>query len=439
MINYDVVIIGGGIAGHTAGIRCLQHGLKVALVSYGQSALHFSSGSIDLLAKLPSGQHVDFPLIAIEELSTASNHPYSKVGRSVVEDSLIWFAAQLTEQGLPMSHQADMSNHQRITPLGTLKSTWLSQPYIHQFKHSFPYQRIVVASLADYRDFHPQLLIDNLRQHDAFTDVTIDSIQIPITLPTSSIPHSNEKRSIDFARLLKQPEQWQQLCDSLSRNASSKDLVIMPAIMGNGDGLKLMNRLHEETGLHIHELPTMPPSLLGIRIEEALSQRFLALGGVLLKGDKVVNGKFNHQKLTHIHTKNLGDIAIKADHFVLATGSYFSRGIQAEQDKIIEPIFNLDITAANQRAQWRNETLLSGQSGQAQPFISFGVLTDSQLRPSIKQHTVNNLYCCGSILADYDPIQEGSGGGVAIATAYHTANQIIANHNVKHSNVECVV
>jgi glycerol-3-phosphate dehydrogenase subunit B len=435
MINYDVAVIGGGIAGYTAAIRCLQNGLNVVLASYGQSALHFSSGSIDLLARLPSGERVDFPFAGIDTLSNTSHHPYAKVGRTGVEESLHWFAQQLTDQGLPMTHQADMSNHQRITPLGTLKTTWLSQPYIHQFKHTLPYKRIIVASLAEYRDFHPQLLIDNLRQHSPFAEIPIESIQIPLTLPASTLGHSNEKRSIDFARILKHPQQWQQLCDSLAHNATEQDLVIIPAIMGNGDGLALMNKLQKETGLNLHELPTMPPSLLGIRIEEALIQRFQSLGGVLLKGDKVVGGTISHGKLHHLFSKNLGDIPIKAESVVLATGSYFSHGLVAQQNKMIEPVFNLDMTAPSQRGEWRNETLFSGQ---AQPFMSFGVMTDQHFRPSIDHQTIDNLYCSGSILSDYDPIYEGSGGGVAIATAYYIADQIIAHHHMTTTNVECI-
>ncbi|NMV12654.1 FAD-binding protein, partial [Vibrio parahaemolyticus] len=126
----------------------------------------------------------------------------------------------------------------------------------------------------------------------------------------------NELRSIDIARLLKHDAAWTALCDGLMRAANRNDLVIMPAIMGNGDGLTLLTKLRDTTQLQFHEVPTMPPSLLGIRIEEALSRTFLLLGGIHLKGDKVVNGTFDGERLVSLQTQNLRDMAISADNYI---------------------------------------------------------------------------------------------------------------------------
>ena len=37
-----------------------------------------------------------------------------------------------------------------------------------------------------------------------------------------------------------------------------------------------------------------------------------------------------------------------------------------------------------------------------------------------------NLYGAGSVLAHYDPIKEGSGSGVAVATGWQAAGHILA-------------
>lgn len=423
MMHYDVAVIGGGIAGYTAAIRSLQAGKKTVLINQGQSALHFSSGSIDVLAKLPDGSAVTHPFDALDALQQqAPSHPYNTVGRSTLQKGLEWFRQTLATANVPLSHQDDLANHGRITPLGTLKATWLSQPFVYQHRQEVSFERIVVVSIDGYRDFQPQMLKDNLHQHPDFQGVPIHTVTLSIPGFDGYRRNPNELRSIDIARLLKHDAAWTALCDGLMRAANRNDLVIMPAIMGNGDGLALLTKLRDTTQLQFHEVPTMPPSLLGIRIEEALSRTFLLLGGIHLKGDKVVNGTFDGERLVSLQTQNLRDMAISADNYIMATGSYFSQGLHAEQHAIQEPIFGLQVTHKPARVDWRNPAFFADRS---HPFMAFGVETNAQLNPQRSGVTIKNLYCCGSMLSGYDPVFEGCGGGVAIGTAYHAIMQCL--------------
>ncbi|HGS4801218.1 glycerol-3-phosphate dehydrogenase subunit GlpB [Vibrio cholerae] len=426
MMHYDVAVIGGGIAGYSAALRALQAGKKVVLINQGQSALHFSSGSIDVLGRLPDGSVVNQPFDALSALQQqAPEHPYSKVGRKNSEKGLMWFKRTLDSAHVPLHHEPDGANHWRITPLGTLKNTWLSQLFVYPYRGNADFSRIVIVAIDGYRDFQPAMLRDNLAQRPELANTPMLTVNVSIPGFEGFRRNPNELRSIDIARLLRQESAWNALCDQLMRVARADDLVIMPAIMGNGDGLHLMSKLQQVTQLRFHEVPTMPPSLLGIRIEEALHRSFIQGGGVQLKGDKVIGGDFAGSRLTAIHTQNLRDFPISAEHYVIATGSYFSQGLQASQHAIQEPIFALDVQQNPDRAQWRHTQFIAAQS---HPFMTFGVTTDANLHPSHQGKTIDNLWCCGAMLSGYDPVFEGCGGGVAIATAYHAVEQILATY-----------
>ena len=59
--------------------------------------------------------------------------------------------------------------------------------------------------------------------------------------------------------------------------------------------------------------------------------------------------------------------------------------------------------------------------------MGFGVKTDDKLRVLRGGKPLVNLYGAGSVLAHYDPIKEGSGSGVAVATGWQAAGHILSS------------
>ena len=165
-MKFDTIVIGGGMAGLSAALRLAEAGQKTLLMASGQSALHFSSGSVDLL------ESEDDPRAALPAFMAAHpDHPYSKVGLTNIEASLTDLQHHCHEQGLPLFRQE--RNHQRLTPIGTLKSTWLSPETCACVTEAPAPKALLLATLEGFRDFHPALAAANLATHARFAHCRI--------------------------------------------------------------------------------------------------------------------------------------------------------------------------------------------------------------------------------------------------------------------------
>ncbi|WP_429175399.1 glycerol-3-phosphate dehydrogenase subunit GlpB [Aeromonas salmonicida] len=422
-MKFDSIVIGGGMAGLSAALRLAEAGQKTLLMASGQSALHFSSGSIDLLES-EGDPRAALPAFMAEH----PDHPYSKVGLTNIEASLADLQRHCHEQGLPLFRQE--TNHQRLTPIGTLKSTWLS-PHTCACQTDAPApDAILLATLEGFRDFHPALAAANLATHPRFAHCRImtGEIRLPQLAEFSRNPH--EFRSADIARLFDkqkgdQPDLLADLAREICRMVHESSNpgcrhVVLPACLSLGLVGPRLAELEKRTGCTIKEVATMPPSLIGMRMQEALKRRFQALGGTFLTSERVLGARYEGDKVLGVHSQNGDDQLFEADHFVLASGSFFSRGLESRLRGIREPIFDADVLSLEERDAWAGRRLFDHH-----PFMGFGVKTDYKLRVMRGGKPLTNLYGAGSVLAHYDPIREGSGSGVAVATGWQAAGHIL--------------
>ncbi|WP_159567070.1 glycerol-3-phosphate dehydrogenase subunit GlpB [Budvicia diplopodorum] len=421
-MKFDIAIIGGGLAGLTCGIRLAERGKRCAIISAGQSALHFSSGSLDFLSYLPDGSVVKHPLNVLDDLARQSpQHPYALLGADCVSQMAEQAERLLINCGLSFTGNVS-ENHMRMTPLGTLRATWLSPTEVptSAIDKPLPWKRIAIIGIEGFLDFQPQLAAGSLA--DKGIEVMTDYLHVPALDRLRNNP--SEFRATNISRVLDLVENTELLAEELARLAQDVEAVILPACVGldNPDAVALLRR---RVGKPIMLVPTLPPSLLGIRMHQSLRRRFQQLGGQFMPGDAVLRADLDGDKVKKLYTRNHTDIPVTAEHVVLASGSFFSNGLVADFDRTYEPVFGLDMITESQRADWTKDNMFS-----AQPYLRFGVKTDNQLHGMIDGKPVTNLFAIGAVLGGYDPLQQGCGAGVSLVSAQYVAEQILATSEV---------
>ena len=306
-MRYDCIIIGGGIAGLTCGIKCAGEGLRCAIISSGMSALHFSSGSIDLLGSHTGQDVVKEPYVELDRfIKENPTHPYAKCGGDTIRNAFSFFQAEANSQGLELCCNKE-KNHFHVTPAGTLKTTFLSQQSVFNKKIRdafFKKPKIAVINIDGFRDFYPAVGRANLKKNRLFKDceVITGSISLPGLKSNPKNPH--EFRSIDICRIIESYADLTKIAERISSAAGDADIVGIPAFLGLNNYHTIIRRLREETGYIIYEIPTLPPSILGMRLDNALKNRYAELGGVFIAGDRAVGGKITDGVLEYIRTEN---------------------------------------------------------------------------------------------------------------------------------------
>ena len=417
-MKFDTIIIGGGLSGLISGIYLSQRGQRCVIISSGQSALHFSSGSFDLLNNLPDGTSVQKPLDAISELvKQAPTHPYAKLGETKFKE----LAQQAEEffKNAGISTQGDHEeNHYRVTPMGTLKPTWLTLKnlLISENEKCLPIQHPGIFNITGFLDFYTRFIADEFLKMGA--KCSIHSINFPALENLRKNP--TEMRSVNIARVFDKQENIKELARILKAESGNCDSIILPAITGlNREDV--VDYLRKEINKPIYLLPTLPPSVPGIHTQQKLRSVFQQNGGVFMLGDNVLRADIKGNRISQIYSFNHGDIPFVGQNFILATGSYFSQGLIASTEKIYEPIFDLDVTFTPNRTQWYNSDVFD-----TQPYQSFGIKTDSTFRCTREGKLFENLYAAGAILEGFNPLKEGCGAGVSILSAMYIAEQILS-------------
>ena len=411
-MKFNTIIIGGGLSGLTAGLALQKAGQRVAIVSKGQSTLHFNSGSFSLLGYDADGAPVQHPLDAIATLP--ATHPYSKCAN--VEALAQEAQALLEESGISLTGDAT-ANHYRITPMGVMKPAWLTLSHhaTSEQATALPWKKIALLNAIGFLDFPTKFIAAGLRKAGA--EVDVKAFTLPELEKQRQSP--SEMRATNIAKVLSTAGVVARMAQAINAQiqGESYDAVLLPAVLQNPD---LVAQLKAQVNAPVHFIATLPPSVAGVSVQTLLRQRFIAAGGVHLTGDKATSGIIESGTLKSITTENLVDTRLEADHFILATGSFMSGGLDSNYESVSETVFGLDVDALQAPAERVKFNIF-----EAQPYMEFGVSTTEQLQVKKGGQVITNCYAVGSVLSGANRVKQASGTGISMLTALQVVKHIL--------------
>ncbi len=417
MKKYDTVIIGAGLAGMSLACQLARANQKVLVVAKGLGALLLSSGAIDVLGFDPpdSLEPVKNPLGQLDAfLAHRPDHPYRFVGRATLEAGLKTFL-QLVNNGAAEYQGSPGKNWLLPSAAGAVHPTCLAPTSLVNGDLSQG-GRMFIVGFKELRDFYPNLISQNLNAQNLGVEsaALIIDAPAPVTGKVNITP-------IEMARAFEDGNFRHRLVNTLKGKIEKYDRVGFPAVLGLARHTEVLDDLERLLGKRVFEISTLPPSVPGRRLFDALKQTYLQANGTLIVGPEVTDGTIENGRVTQIRFESVNSYkAVRADNFVLATGGTFGGGIETGLGgKVWEPIFGLPVVAETDRHKWYAPEFITPAG---QPITYAGVKVNQNLTPA--DSPAENLYIAGATIVGSNWISGRTGNGVAIATAAMIAKQI---------------
>ena len=316
-ISHDVVIIGGGMSGLMASLYLAGKGFKIALISRGDPVCCLSTGCVDVLS---AGTHSSDPLKLFDNLP--GNHPYRLVGKKGVEEAVKTFKEIMASTRVPYAGSA-RSNREILTPIGTFKTTCLV-PVTMAAAEGCRDGYTHVISFKGIKDFYPSYITSRLKN----TGFSLYDAGVASTL--------------SIAAMFEEKVFLEEFISWLEGLQIPPGKIAIPAVLGLNNPGRIMEEIAVRTGSQVFEIPTLPPSIPGLRLFRALKGAVQDRGGDLYWGKEIGSVECSRNQVEAVTLSTSGRSSrVQGRAFILSTGSFVSGGLFARMDSLSEPVFNI--------------------------------------------------------------------------------------------------
>jgi glycerol-3-phosphate dehydrogenase len=414
----DVLVIGAGFAGLTAAWRAASQGMKVKVVSKGLGSTHWGAGCIDVLGSYPTKHPLlnDTPLSGIKHLiKSYPDHPYACIGLENITASIQVFSELCERAGYAM--QGSLENNWLLpTSVGAFRPTCLIPETMiaGDWKHEGP---TVIVGFEDYLDFYPHFIAANLNAQGQYARA--------IKLRLESLLNNRTVNNMRLARLFDRAEFRRDVASNLKARLGDAHRVGFPAVLGLEKSREAHRDLESLLEAQVFEIPTLPPSIPGIRLNNILIKAIQEAGGRVEVGLEAIKVDHKDGHVEAVYTEAASRlIHHQAACFILATGGILGGGIQTTQNgNVFEPIFRIPVQPKLDRNDWFRRDFLSAKG---HPIYQSGVRVDDRFQPTDSKGKMlyENVYVVGNQIAHSQALRERSHEGIAIASGYAVGENI---------------
>jgi glycerol-3-phosphate dehydrogenase subunit B len=281
--------------------------------------------------------------------------------------------------------------------------------------------RVLAVGPAGYRDFHPELVARALPEAAARLGLELTCRALTVELAVSGRRHLD---GMELARRFEDAAFRRGFADAVRRHLDGATLLAVPAVLGLTRAPEVAADLSVALGVPVVELPGLPPSVPGVRLELALTAALRRAGGAVQVGPAARIGA-GAGPVESVELAGPGHpLRVPAGRVVLATGGLASGGLEVTIDgEIVETVAGLPVV--------RDPGALHGTAflepgGHAAHRA--GVRVDAAMRPVGEDGEAlrPNLFAVGGLLAAADRAVERSADGICCATGWRAGQEAAA-------------
>ena len=411
-VETDLFIVGAGMAGMSAAAYAANRNIKT-VVAGAAGGFEYASGLLDLwglsltqkrkITKKPWDMHAMLG-------DCRPDHPLAKLDKKQISKGFSELLSTLEKHGLAHTGYTAL-NHTVLTPFGTLHPTFRLPMGLKANAETFKRKpRCLVLDFKGLREFSARFFCEMLKHK--WTGLEPACIRFPGTRLRSEV------FTPFLARSMETPGTQKYFIQKVKPLLKGKQGLGVPAMLGVQSSETIRQHLEDKLGVPVFEIPTSPVSVPGSRLKEALTRALEDTSVIRLFNQRVTRVlKASDNGFECLLGTGQIQTRVRSKAVILATGRFLSRGLITAQDRIKEPLFDLDVFQPGHRRDWHDKEYFSPDGHRIN---QAGLETDLLFRPINPDRGVvyKNMFAAGSILAHQDWVRTKSGSGLAIGTAF---------------------